>query len=134
MTEPPEHGPDAGYDTHEHTLRSADVNELMQSTAEKDRRDNQFNNNVSGPGAGGRWDPETELDLTPDDTLGLASGVGLNAGPDGTISLAELKRRARKKRESSYAAGCREEYERARREAQNGTDIEDIEPVDATDL
>jgi len=134
VTETPDHCPDAGYDSHEHTLRSTDVNELMQSTAEKDRRDNKFNNNISGPGAGGRWDPETELDLTPDDTLGLASGVGLNAGPDGTITLAELKRRARKKRESSYAAGCREEYERARQEAQNGTDIEDIEPVDATDL
>lgn len=129
------HDPDEGYDAHEHALDSPSPLDCMAEAQpdEQDRAENQFNNNESGPGAGGRWDPDEEIDISADSGPGLPAGVGLNAGPTAKLTLEELRRRARQRRnKDEYAKGCQDELERAREEAKNGTDIEDIEPVDAT--
>jgi hypothetical protein len=128
-----EHDPTRGYRTHEDALDAPTPAEQAAETQPdaQDRRDNQFGD-ASGE-TRTQWDPDAELDLTPERSPGLATGIGLPGGPKGVISFAELRRRARKKRnQEEYAAGVKDEYERAVEEAENETPIEDIEPVDAT--
>jgi hypothetical protein len=132
MTGNPPNDPDRGYRAGEHALDSPSPAEIAAETQPdaQDRAENSFGDRDGQTRS--LWNPEDFLDLTPDRGPGLAAGIGLQAGADGVISFEELRRRAKKRRDSSYAEGVEDQYERAREQAKEGADLEDIDPVDGT--
>ena len=100
---------------------------------QRDKMDNQFDPSIPSVGAGMRWDPTETLELAPDTAPGVANGPGITPGPAGTVSVAELKRRARATRtDDRYPDEITEQLEAAREAIADGADPAELEPIDAT--
>jgi len=113
-----------GYNTGVFQHRQQAVLELMA---------NQYDPQRSAVGSLTHWDPEVEIDIKAKTAPGVAGGIGLDAGPDGCITIAGL--RARENRQSKwekYPDEIQAKLEAAEQRLADGESVESVGPLDAT--
>lgn len=114
----------SGYSTNVFQHRQRHLLELMAS---------QYDPQRSAVGSLTHWDPEVEIDIKAKTAPGLTGGVGLTAGPDGCITIAEL--RARKNKQSKwekYPDDIQAKLKTAEQRLADGESVESVGPLDAT--
>ena len=114
----------SGYSTEMFQHKQQNLLELMAS---------QYDPQRSAVGSLTHWDPEVEIDITAKTAPGLAGGVGLAAGPNGRITIAELRVRGnRQSKWEKYPDDIQAKLETAEQRLANGESVESVGPLDAT--
>jgi len=94
---------------------------------------NQYDPQRSAVGSLTHWGPEIEINIKAKTAPGVASGVGLAAGPDGCITIAGLKaRKDRQPKWEKYPDDIQAKLQAAEQRLADGESVESIDPVDAT--
>lgn len=126
----PHHDPSDGYETHANSLDNPSQAEQQAENA-PDVREKALNKFDTHRLSLGGTELDAEVDLSSADAPGRPSGVGLSSGPDETITMDELRRRARAER-TRYPPEIEAKIAAAQERIDEGASPDELEPLDLT--